>query len=227
MPRRDLQRTRAWLLLATALVASAATAADDAFARFVALWPGDYSNAAQVSRQEAARVPEPERNRPLRLHIRRVELPAFGEHVMYAEWRAEGEAVPVRQRIYSLRRGAEPGTYVLQLHIWRRDDAAFVGRTTGAYADPARLEGVTPADMLGLQGCDVTFTARGDAFEGRMRRGTCRFPSFENPDELVYSWSQMRLARGEFRYRDAWYHLDDRPYREFRGEWYDFRALAR
>jgi hypothetical protein len=35
----------------------------------------------------------------------------------------------------------------------------------------------------------------------------------------------MRLARGEFDYRDGWYHLDGRPYREFGREWFQFRRI--
>ncbi|MDX2225425.1 MAG: CpcT/CpeT family chromophore lyase [Rhodospirillaceae bacterium] len=203
--------------------ADAAVSADATpdFARFVALWPGEYDNLSQVQAQAAAGVPEKERNPAMKLFIREVDLPAFGPLAYYAEWRAaDGSDKVVRQRIYALQSDAARGALRLNLHIWPADNPAFVARTTGAHRDPARLAGVTPADMAGLAGCDVFFTADGDGFAGAMDRGACAFPA---PDGTpIYSWSQMRIDAAAFAYLDGWFHPDGRPYMAFTKDWFRF-----
>jgi hypothetical protein len=203
---------------------AAAAAADErsqAFARFVAMWPGDYDNLGQVQAQTAAGVPEKERNQALKLFIREVDLPAFGPHAHYAEWRAaDGGDRVVRQRIYAFEVDADRPAFRLNLHIWPNDDPAFVARTAGAHLDPDKLIGVTPADMAGLKGCDVYFTADGDGFAGAMDKGACAFPA---PDGTpIYSWSQMRIDAAAFSYLDGWFHPDGRPYMAFAKDWFRF-----
>lgn len=126
------------------------------FAKFLAWWPGDYSNLAQVAVQSD--TPPSERNLSTLLFIRRVDLRAFGHDVYYAEWQAADDTTKiVRQRIYAFT-PLPSGGATLALHIFP-DKPDLVARTGGAYRDPRRLHGITPADMAGLQGCDVRRTA--------------------------------------------------------------------
>jgi hypothetical protein len=207
---------------AIALLAAAPATATDDFERFVASWAGDYDNLHQ-----------PAPYVPTRLHIRRIELPAFGPRAFYAEWIGANDGRVLRQRIYAFSIDAD-GRWRLALHIWPADRADFVARTAGAWRDPARLSGVTPADMAGLAGCDVLFEPHeaplagvaephGTAWSGEMRRGDCVIPS-PGVEQRVYSWSRMRRSQDRFEYRDGWYFAaDDAPYREFSPGWYEFR----
>jgi hypothetical protein len=214
------------LLILAALQASAGLAGaaeSDAFRRFVAIWPGDYDNLAQVRTQ--ADRPASERNTPTVLHIRRADLPAFGKETVYAEWLDANDPTKVlRQRIYAFSAEPDGKRFRLGLHIFPTDKPAFTARTAGAWRDPARLAGVTPADMAGLKGCDVLFAAAGKGFTGAMEKGTC---AFDAPDGTpIYSWSQMRISAATFSYLDGWFRRDGSVYRRLSPDWYVFRKGA-
>jgi hypothetical protein len=239
---RGAVRSRAGLLAQSIVASTFVTAcaagpppASTAFDCFVEQWPGDYDNLHQ-----------PPPYVPTRLHLRRVDLTAFGDRVVYAEWVHASDGRVLRQRIYAFSVDAD-GRWRLALHIWPADRADFVARTSGAWQHPARLVGVTPADMAGLEGCDVLFApvpalpvagpgsddarmARmegvrmgGPRIDGEMARGACRIPS-PGVARAVYSWTRMRRTADEFAYRDGWFFADDdTPWREFSPDWYEFR----
>jgi hypothetical protein len=195
----------------------AATAAD--YARFLGYWPGVYDNLAQVAGQTGAT-----RNQATRLYIRRVEAPAFGADVYYAEWQDAADPAKVtRQRIYAFSR--EPsGELRLALHIFSPENKALVARTIGAHEDPRKLDGVTPADMAGLKGCDVFFRPDGAGFSGAMIKGDCAFPA---PDGTpIYSWSQMKLNADTFSYLDGWFRTDGTLFQRMSPDWYVFRKAT-
>lgn len=186
-------------------------------ARFVELWGGSFDNRRQTERGVGAASA----NAALRIEMRRVHLPAFGEHVFYVEWQELGHPERVvRQRLYVPRIDSSERVLRLGLHIWPVDRPEFVERTRGAHLDPSRLAGVTPADMVDLGDCDLRFRRKGRIFEGAMRRGACAFPA---PDgTAIYSWTQMRVAPGRFEYLDGWFLPDGRSYRAFSRDWYRF-----
>lgn len=125
-----------------------------------------------------------------------------------------------RQRIYGFAIDAAEKKLRLNLHIWPADKPAFVARTSGAHRDPAKLTGVTPADMAGLTGCDVYFDAGAGEFSGAMKKGACAFPA---PDGTpIFSWSQMKIDAAAFSYLDGWFKLDGTPYKQFSKAWYEF-----
>jgi hypothetical protein len=212
---------------AIAVLAAAPAAAADPFERFIASWAGDYDNLHQ-----------PAPYVPTRLHIRRVDLPAFGPRAFYAEWLSASDGRVLRQRIYALSIDAD-GRWRLALHIWPAERADFVARTAGAWRKPQRLAGVTPADMVPLPGCDILFEAvdeasraraeraarpqEREAWYGEMHRSACAIPS-PGTDRAVYSWTRMWRGFDALAYRDGWYFAtDDAPYREFSPGWYEFR----
>lgn len=200
-------------------LASGPTEAD--LGRFVSWWAGDYDNWAQVKAQTSAGVPEKERNQPTLLFIRKVDLPAFGDAVFYAEWQnANDPSKIIRQRLYAFLLDRAQSKIRLNLHIWPNDKPEFVARTIGAHLDPTKLKGVTLADMAQLSGCDVFFDLDGQEFTGAMIKRACAFPAPNgNP---IYSWSQMKLSATQFKYLDGWFNLDDTVFQRMSSEWYVF-----
>lgn len=194
--------------------------------RFLSWWPGKYDNVRQVKQLEENRKDSEETNiRAMVLHIRRVELPAFGEEVYYAEWQRYGSPDEVsRQRIYAFEK--EGSVFRLYLHIFPFDNSEFKKRTVGAYIDPLKLKGVTPDDMVGLQGCDVYFELSDNEFAGAMKKSSCNFPSPET-GEPIYSWSQMRLQESSFQYLDGWFRQDHGVYLELSKHWVVFDKRAK
>jgi hypothetical protein len=210
------------LLMCVSCTSGPAAAQHAEFQKFLAAWSGDFDNLAQVQAQQRAGKPESEQNLPLRLFIRKVDLPAFGPHAYYGEWRnALDPAIVTRQRIYAFEIDAESGLFRLNLHIWPNDDPEFLARTAGAYQDLTKLAGTTPDDMMELPGCDVFFESGGNGFAGAMQKGTCAFPA-PGDGRPIYSWSQMTLTSSQFAYLDGWYNTDGTPHRRFTTEWYVF-----
>ena len=207
-------------VIACAPFPEAGTTPEADYRRFLAAWAGEYHNLAQTKAQNAAGRPEEGRNRPTRLFIRRVDLPAFGADAYYAEWQdATDPSRVTRQRIYAFEIDSARQKLRLKLHIWPMDEA-FRSRTAGAHLEPAKLANVTPADMAGLTGCDVFFEATDSGFAGSMQRGACAFPA---PDGTpIYSWSQMTLSSRQFSYLDGWFRTNGEPYMRFTDDWYVF-----
>ncbi len=190
---------------------------EERFTDFASWWPGTYDNAQQVDASNAAD------GAPMatRLHIRAVDLPAFGEHVVYAEWQALDDPDRVlRQRFYSFELDRERGAARLNLHIFP-PAPEFVARTRGAHLDPAKVADLTPADMVPLPGCDVYFTWTGTQFEGAMDKGACAF-KVPGTDVDIYSWSQMRRSDNEFAYLDGWFYPNGEIYQRMSNDWYVF-----
>jgi hypothetical protein len=200
---------------------AAATSAD--LDRFCSYWAGDYDNLDQARSQSG--LSKQQQNVPMRLYIRRVDLPAFGANVYYAEWQAPADANKIlRQRLYALDIDDVTGKLRLGLNIFPAENRTLMARTAGAYEHPERLSGVTPADMAGLKGCDVLFERSGAGFAGAMTKGACAFPA---PDtgQPIYSWSQMAIDAKSFRYLDNWFNPDGSFYRKRNGGWYQFEKL--
>jgi hypothetical protein len=209
----------AFALTLCPLSAQATTEAD--FQRFLSQWAGDYDNVAQVKAQEAAGTPAKDRNQAAFLYIRKVNLPSFGPETYYAEWRdANTPAKVTRQRIYGFEIDQAEKKLRLNLHIWPNDKPEFVARTSDAYLDPRKLDGVAPADMAGLKGCDVFFDTSAAEFTGAMKKGACAFPAPNGTP--IYSWSQMKLTAKQFSYLDGWFNLDGTVFQRLSAEWYVF-----
>ena len=195
-------------LIITFLSSNAALAQslESQFATLLSWWPGSYDNGQQRTDGE------PGAPAPTRLYIREIDLPAFGDHVVYAEWQTLDDPVRVlRQRFYGFEIDRERQALRLNLHIFP-PNPDFVARTRGAHENPAKVSDLTPDDMVPLPGCDVYFTWTGDHFAGAMDRGACAFPA-PGSDVNIYSWSQMRLTEATFDYLDGWFHLDGSYYR--------------
>ncbi len=187
------------------------------FKTFLSWWPGSFENTQGIE----SVVTSAEGFVPMRLFIREVEMPAFGQHVVYAEWQdARDPDRVIRQRFYGLEIDEQRQALRLNLHIFP-PDPEFVAATRGAHLDPAKVAHLMPGDMVPLPGCDVYFTWTGDHFEGAMDRGACAFPA-PGTETDIYSWSQMRLNETSFDYLDGWFHLDGSEYLPLQNDWYVF-----
>lgn len=194
---------------------------DRDFAQFLSYWPGEYSNNAQVAK-EARRTADRKREH-MRLIVKAIDLPSFGEHAFYVEWQEfKNPDKVLRQRIYGFEMDGEE--FRLNLHIFP-NDKEFVERTSGAHLDPTKLAGVTPDDMAALPGCDVFFRATNDSFAGAMQKQSCRFNA-PGTGEPIYSWSQMQLTSQSFQYLDGWFRMDDDSlFRRSMPDWVVFDKL--
>jgi hypothetical protein len=111
-----------------------------------------YDNSTQIAHCSA--------NSAARLIISRIDLPAFGDDVVYAEGQALGDKVPddpttiIRQRFYSFEIDTERQALRLNLHIFPTV-ADFFAHARGAHEGSSRVADLTRADMVPLTGCDV------------------------------------------------------------------------
>lgn len=170
-----MMRARFALACATLVLAATGHAgAEDDRADFMAWFPGRYDSALQVDEQRAARLAPEERNYRRHSIFRRIDLPAFGELVYYAEQYRDGDPDAVyRQRIYVVSIDPERQQLRLRVHIPPDTDALL-----GAYRDPALLRALTPDATTVWQGCDLFWQREGDRLVGRLDAGAC---SFESP----------------------------------------------
>ncbi len=143
------------------------------FELFLKWFPGRYDNALQVRQQSADYNAPSEKNYRRHSIFRRVDLPAFGDVVFYAEQYRDGDPQNIyRQRIYELSLVPERGAFRLRVHIPKDVEAL-----RGAYRDTSLLIGLTPEAATVWEGCDVFWIRIEDRFEGSLDEGTCRFYS--------------------------------------------------
>ncbi len=170
-------RSAAYTLLATQLLACGtnqptATLQND-LATFLDWFPGHYDNYQQVIQQQSDNIAQHQRNYRRHSIFRRVDLPAFGDTVFYAEQSRDGDLANLyRQRIYVLSLVPERAAIRLRVHVPQNQQ-----RLAGAWHDPQRLKHLTPEQTVVWPGCDVFWQRFGDSFEGRLEKGACQFDS--------------------------------------------------
>jgi len=150
---------------------------------FLSWFEGEFDNHEQVAFADELGIPK--ESVPERIHsiFRRVELPAFGDHVFYVEQYLDGDPAKIyRQRLYSFSLDEQQQAIKLVIHI-PADGKALAG----AHRDPSKLEGLTPATTRSPPGCEVYWRRRGDAFLGEMKPGACTFKSERSGKTIVVS----------------------------------------
>ncbi|MCC5869516.1 MAG: chromophore lyase CpcT/CpeT [Gammaproteobacteria bacterium] len=142
---------------------------------------GRFDNDREVFFAEAAGVPVDARNGRIHSIFRRVDLPAFGEHVFYVEQYSGNDPTAIyRQRIYVFVADAEANAIRLDIHA-PLDAAALAG----AWREPSKLAGLTPEQARAFPGCEVYWRRRENQFVGETRRGACRVESRQSGRLLV------------------------------------------
>jgi hypothetical protein len=153
------------------------------FRTFLAWFEGEFDSNEQVAFADELGIPK--EAVPERIHsiFRRVDLPAFGEHVFYVEQYLDGDPAKIyRQRLYTFSLDDAEQAIKLVIHI-----PAEVKALEGAHRDPSKLAGLTPAGARTPPGCEVYWRRRGDAFIGAMKPGACRIASQRSGKTIVVS----------------------------------------
>ncbi|MEM9532484.1 MAG: chromophore lyase CpcT/CpeT [Pseudomonadota bacterium] len=165
----------------------------------MAWWPGDYHNDRQLDQLRAAGKPiwkADGSGKPGHIavtsHYRRVNLPEFGDQVLYVEETKHGDPSAIfRQRIYTLTRDVDSD--VVTVKLWYFKDKT---RYLGAWRDAGILAELTPDQMSPLpENCDLT-----------IRRQEARYHMSMPPKQCVFGERyfdyQVLLGPDSFWFRD-------------------------
>jgi hypothetical protein len=192
----------ACLIVASASASGAARAAPDAvmardLADFFSWFEGRFDNDRQVFFADALGVPEDARHERIHSVFRRVDLPAFGEHVFYVEQYSGADAGTIyRQRIYVFSPAPETGEIRLDIHAPREPE-----RLAGAHLDAGLLAGLTLDDAIAFPQCAVFWRRQENQFVGETRRGECRVVSQRSGQTLLIE-DDLVLTPGAIWIRD-------------------------
>lgn len=164
---------------------------DEDLQYFSELLDGEFDNFERANGSaEDGSTPE------ARVHYvyRRVNLPAFGEHVVYVQQyfgAGDNAAAVYRQRIYESYADARRDEVVTR--IWSFPQADGPNVVDSQYV-PSLLAGYTPENMTTLpEGCEIFWRRNGDHFVGYQKPGDCvmNFPNTEAKmvlaDDLILS----------------------------------------
>lgn len=164
-------------------------------------WPGDYDNARQISELRADGAPiwvegAYEQGQkfgghlPVKSHYRALDLPTFGERVLYLE-EFTFETTPYRQRIYTV---AVDDADNVRVKLWY-----FPDKTTyaGAWQDLSRINDLTLETMSPLpDNCDMYVEQHEDGrLHMMMPKEECVFGS------SIFDY-QVSLSESDFWFRD-------------------------
>ena len=141
-PAAHRHRRRFAFAAALLWLASSATAADapPALDRIVDWLDGHYSNEAQIAAGEL----DAEDNLLFPV-FKKVDVPAFGNHVVYLQWPIGGpDGRLQRQRLWTFHEDAETGATQMNFFTLREPD-----RWLDAHIDPVKVRDMTPEDTIG------------------------------------------------------------------------------
>ena len=180
---------------ATSPAPSAGGPLEQSLAKFLQWAPGEYDNNEQVWQEDLDKVATPHQ------HIHHIFIDAHASaiapHTLFVQQNDPDKLGKVyKVRLMSV--SADAATHAIRLDMYAfRNQAQY----TGAYAKPALLAAITPADVVRQDGCSVYLTDKGDHFEGGVKPGACRIRSGKDGSEIIVNDS-MRLSAA-----DLW--LDD------------------
>lgn len=168
----------------------------------MAWWNGDYNNDAQINalREDGApiwRQGQYEEGQsfgghlPVNSYYRPVEMPAFGDRVIYLEEYTFTDN-PYRQRIYTVHQDAEKDEARVKLWYFK-DRESYLG----AWQDLSKITELTPEDMSPLpDNCDLYVKEMDDGrLHMKMPKDQCKF------GDSIFDY-QVILSSDDFWYRD-------------------------
>lgn len=209
----NLTQTMRCLLLALILTQAgnksfAAEGLADPFARDLLIltdwFEGEFDNEGQLWFEADPRSATPESKRHERLHTmhRRIEAPAFGEHVFYVEEYKDNDPTQiVRQRLVTFRSDPQAGGIRMQQGFFRKAD-----RYQGGFADPASLASLKPRQVFFMNECDVIWRREASQFKGAMAPKAC---VFGEGAKRRYSVHDLTLSQDKYWRVDATYLVAD------------------
>lgn len=163
----------------------------------VAIWPGDYDNREQLGFDASVGKKDMDSGGHLRVHsqIRRVEVPALGDYVLYVEEYKNNDPTSIfRQRLYVLSADEEEKAIRLKLMFFKDGKSLL-----GAHENPSLLKALDSNAVSSLKGCDVFIRRDGDWLAGAMQPKTC---VFGEGNKRRYSDYQLRVTSGQYWFRD-------------------------
>ena len=184
---------------------------DEELRLFLEYFEGEFNNHNQVNFETDdsldEQVPEEARH-PWHHHtIRRVDAPAFGEYVFFAQINEEGPDGPVvRQRVHVVERHCQSGT------IRQRFYAIEAGQEGVDYpADPTAVAELPRESLRGYpEGCQIVWWRRADRFSGDIAKGYCAVVSRRSGTPL-YIAARMELSRDEIWHLEEGFNEDLEP----------------
>ena len=169
-------------------------------------WPGDYNNDRQIARLKSEGKPvwmadDQGKGGHIEVtsHYRKIDLPAFGEHVLYVEETKHNNPEDMfRQRIYSLH--IDEASNQLRVVLWNFKDRK---KYVGAWRDLSRLKALTPDDMTSFgANCDLFMSQENGKYRLAMHEKDCAF------DGNYFSY-QVLLGPDSFWFRDKIARVSD------------------
>ncbi len=216
-------KTIRWLSLVvlTALCASAAaqersyTLLERELEYLMEIWPGDYDNREQVQFDFNVGKRSPDQGAHMRVHsqVRRVNLPAFGDYVLYVESFAANNPKNVTQHhLYELE--ADESAKAIRVRRHRFNDGQ---QFLGSHNDSGLLDGLTRDNTSTDPACDLLLTRDVDAIAGGTEPGSCDtggttggINAYQVRITEAGFWFQGQAATGEQETNQisSWYQLE-------------------
>jgi len=171
-------------------------------------WEGDFDNNKQIDNLKFDGAPVWQKDiegqklgghLPVTAYYRRIDLPEFGETVIYVEEKTFGpEGNPYRQRLYTLTH--DEASDAISVKMWSFKDKK---KYLGAWKNLNLVAKVTPEDMSPLpDNCDLEITRLEDLrYHMKMPKGACVFGSKLFDYQVVLGpnsyWFRDRIANSE------------------------------
>lgn len=162
-------------------------------------WPGDYNNDREIAALKADGAPIWQKNvegqklgghLPVNAYYRKVDMPAFGDKVLYLEEFTFKEN-PYRQRIYTVIE--DENSDQVRVKLWYFPDKTTYAK---AWKDLSLIKDLTPDKMSPLpDNCDLYVTQVEDRLEMKMPRDKCKFGT------KIFDY-QVSLSADDYWYRD-------------------------
>lgn len=187
-------------------------------------WDGFYNNNSQILAFKEDGVPIWQKDvegqklagyLPVTSFYKSVDMPEFGENVIYVEERTFGkDGNPYRQRIYTVEYRTDKKTIAVKLWYFK-DREKYIG----AWNDISKISGLKPEDMSPLpDNCDLYISKIQGRYDMKMPKNECIFgdklfdyqvslgsDSFWSRDRIVNSkTSIVESTAGSF----GWHKLD-------------------
>lgn len=173
------------------------TAVERELEYLMGIWPGNFDNREQVQSDADLGKPTYDSGAHLRVHgkVSRVDLPVFGEHVLYVEeYKDDKPSSVFRQRLYVLSADEEKRAVRIALHFFSDRQ-----KWLGAHEAPAILDDLTPDDTSTNKTCDLLLKRDNDVLAGGMTAEECGFGEGDLRRHFEY---QIRVGENGYAFRD-------------------------
>ena len=178
----------------------------DATMTLIQAWiGGTYDNSAQIAEDEAKNLPADKGHMPLHQIVEPVTIAGFEGLTYFQQLTNDGTTnTLLGVGIYQFQPDLETGTVKMRFHMF--DDAE---QFVDAHLNPAKLNGVTLADVHSSDGCAFYFSKNedGSQIKGVMREPGC-YPISRSTGKKIHHIDELIIKPGEFWNNARYYDLD-------------------